>query len=82
MGSGRKRIVIIASLALLGVGLAAWAGVGRPEAANGGSADSGSALGITVTGAGSVKATPDSSGTASMRRRPRARTRLGATPYC
>jgi len=58
MGHARKRIAVIAGLTLLGVGLAAWAGVGRPEAAQGGTGDQ-SGLGITVTGVGSVKAAPD-----------------------
>lgn len=59
MNTARKRISVVVGLALLGAGLAAWAGVGRPEAAQGQPAESGQALGVTVTGVGSVKAKPD-----------------------
>ncbi len=55
----RRRVGAVAALTALGVGFALYAGVFRPEAAQGQSADSGSALGITVTGTGSVKAVPD-----------------------
>lgn len=54
---GRK-IAAVAALAALGVGIAAFAGVGRPEGANG-QAAAAAPTGITVTGTGSVKAAPD-----------------------
>jgi len=60
MSSERKRIAAVAALALIGVGLAAWAAVGRPEEARGQVATNPSAaLGITVTGVGTVSARPD-----------------------
>jgi uncharacterized protein YggE len=44
----------------VGIGLAAWAGFGRPEAAQGQSAPgAGNATGITVTGVGTVSGRPD-----------------------
>ena len=56
----RKRAVTVAALALTGIGLALWAGVGRPEAAHGpASGSAGGALGITVNGVGTVTAKPD-----------------------
>jgi uncharacterized protein len=56
----RKRAVTVAALALTGIGLALWAGAGGPEAAHGQAGGSaGDALGITVTGAGTVRAKPD-----------------------
>jgi uncharacterized protein YggE len=61
MSSGKKRIAAIAVLAMTGVAVAAFMGVGRPEGANGGSAAGSdeSGLGITVSGIGKVKAAPD-----------------------
>jgi uncharacterized protein YggE len=61
MRSGKKQIVAIAALAMVGVAVAALIGVGRPERAVGGSAAStdGAGLGITVSGVGTVKAAPD-----------------------
>ena len=53
-----KKVGVVAALTALGIGLAAYAGVARPDAAQGQSPES-SALGITVTGTGSVKAVPD-----------------------
>ena len=47
----------IAAVALLVLAAAALAGTGRPEAAGG--ADEGTQAGITVTGLGTVKSTPD-----------------------
>lgn len=47
----------IAAVALLVLAAAALAGTGRPEAAGG--ADEGTHAGITVTGLGTVKSTPD-----------------------
>jgi hypothetical protein len=56
----RKKLAVVAALTLLGAGLALWAGIGRPEAAQGQAAGSTAApSGITVTGVGSVKARPD-----------------------
>lgn len=55
----RKRVAAVAALTLAGLGLALWAGIGRPEVANGQSTESGTPSGITVTGTGSVKAAPD-----------------------
>jgi uncharacterized protein YggE len=56
----RKRAVTVAALALTGIGLALWSGVGRPEAAHGqASGSAGGALGITVNGVGTVTAKPD-----------------------
>lgn len=55
-----KRIAAVGGLALLATGLALWAGVGRPEAAKGqGAGAPQAALGITVTGVGTVSARPD-----------------------
>jgi uncharacterized protein YggE len=56
----RRRAAVVAALALAGVGLAAYAGVGRPDSAQGqvASAPTGP-TGITVTGTGSVRAAPD-----------------------
>lgn len=55
-----KRVAVVAALALAGVGLAAYAGVGRPDSAQGQVAGAPSGpVGITVTGIGSVKAAPD-----------------------
>jgi uncharacterized protein YggE len=60
MNARRKRIVAVAGVALVAAGLALWAGIGRPEAAKGQTAgSSGQALGITVTGVGTVSARPD-----------------------
>ena len=53
-----KKVGVVAALTALGIGLAAYAGVARPDAAQAQSAES-SALGITVTGTGSVEAVPD-----------------------
>lgn len=58
MGSTRTRIALVATLAASGVLAAALVGVGRPEVAQGQTADQ-SATGITVTGSGSVRGTPD-----------------------
>lgn len=55
----RKRVAAVAALTLAGLGLALWAGIGRPEAANGQSTGAATPSGITVTGLGSVKAAPD-----------------------
>jgi uncharacterized protein len=56
----RKRAVTVAALALTGIGLALWAGIGQPEAAHGqASGSAGGALGITVNGIGTVTAKPD-----------------------
>lgn len=55
----RRRAGAVVVLTALGVGIALYAGVFRPEAAQGQSTDSSSALGITVTGTGTVKAAPD-----------------------
>ncbi len=55
----RRRAGAVVALTALGAGLALYAGVFRPEAAQGQSTDSSSALGITVTGTGTVKAVPD-----------------------
>ena len=54
-----RRIGVIAALSVLGVGLALYAGAFRPDAAQGQTAGTDSALGITVTGTGSVKGAPD-----------------------
>jgi uncharacterized protein YggE len=54
-----RRIGVLAALTVLGVGLALYAGVFKPDAARGQTAGTDSALGITVTGSGSVKAAPD-----------------------
>jgi uncharacterized protein YggE len=56
----KRRVAVVAVLALAGIGLAAYAGVGRPDSAQGqvASAPAGP-TGITVTGVGSVKAAPD-----------------------
>lgn len=61
MSTSTKRVATIAALAVTGFVIAACNGVGRPETAQGGAATGadGSALGITVTGLGSVKAAPD-----------------------
>ncbi len=61
MSTSTKRIGTVAALAVTGFVIAACNGVGRPEAAQGGAAtgSDGAALGITVTGLGSVKAAPD-----------------------
>ncbi|MFN8188138.1 MAG: SIMPL domain-containing protein [Gaiellales bacterium] len=61
MTNGKKRIVAVAALAIAGVTVAAFMGVGRPEGASGGSAtgSDGAGLGITVAGVGKVKAAPD-----------------------
>jgi uncharacterized protein YggE len=57
--SGRK-VAVVAALALAGIGFAAYAGVGRPDNAQGQVAGAPSSpIGITVTGVGSVKAAPD-----------------------
>lgn len=55
---GRK-VAAVAALAALGVGIAAFAGVGRPDEANGQAAAGTAPTGITVTGMGSVEAAPD-----------------------
>ncbi|MCC6223860.1 MAG: SIMPL domain-containing protein [Thermoleophilia bacterium] len=55
---GRKAAAV-AALAALGVGIAAFAGVGRPDEANGQATAGTAPTGITVTGVGSVKAAPD-----------------------
>ena len=55
-----RKIGAVSALALAGIGLAAYAGVGRPDAAQGQVAGAPSTpTGITVTGAGSVQARPD-----------------------
>jgi uncharacterized protein len=55
-----RRVAVVAALALVGVGLAAYAGVGRPDSAQGQVAGAPTGpTGITVTGVGSVKAAPD-----------------------
>jgi hypothetical protein len=60
MNGVRKRVALVAGLTLVGLGLAVWAGIGRPEAAQGqAEGDSGTPSGITVTGTGTVKAKPD-----------------------
>jgi uncharacterized protein YggE len=51
------KLIRIAAVALLVLAAAALAGTGRPEAAGG--ADEGTRSGITVTGLGTVKSTPD-----------------------
>jgi uncharacterized protein YggE len=58
MGSTRTRIAVVAALAAGGVLTAALVGVGRPEVAQGQTADQ-PATGITVTGSGSVRGAPD-----------------------
>jgi uncharacterized protein YggE len=56
----RRRIAVVAALALAGIGFAAYAGVGRPDNARGQVSGTGTApAGITVTGVGSVRAAPD-----------------------
>lgn len=55
---GRK-VAAVAALAALGVGIAAFAGVGRPDEANGQAAPPAAPTGITVTGIGSAEAAPD-----------------------
>lgn len=55
----QKRAAAVVTLALAGIGLALWAVVGRPDAAQGQPAGSSEAVGITVTGVGTVKAKPD-----------------------
>lgn len=54
------RAAAVVTLALAGIGLALWAGIGGPDEARGQASgpDSG-ALGITVTGVGTVQAKPD-----------------------
>jgi uncharacterized protein YggE len=52
-----KRIAVIMGLAVVGVGIAAYAGALRPDSARG--ADTSGSTGITVSGTGTVKATPD-----------------------
>jgi uncharacterized protein YggE len=59
MELGRRRVALVAGLTLAGLALGLWAGIGRPDAAQGQTAGAQSALGITVTGTGSVKAAPD-----------------------
>ncbi len=54
-----RRVAIVAALAIGGVVAAALVGIGRPEEANGQAASGGAGEGITVTGTGSVRATPD-----------------------
>lgn len=54
----RTRIALVATLAAGGVLAATLVGVGRPEVAQGQTADQ-PAPGITVTGSGSVRGTPD-----------------------
>lgn len=58
MGNGTKRIAAVVTVAALGLGIAAWAGALSPGDAQAGQANDG-ALGITVTGLGSVTATPN-----------------------
>lgn len=58
MGSTRRRIALVAALAAGGVLAAALVGVGRPDAAQGQAAVQ-PVTGITVTGSGSVRGTPD-----------------------
>ena len=58
MKATRTRIAVVAALAVGGVLAAALVGVGRPEAAQGQTADT-PATGITVTGSGSVQGAPD-----------------------
>ena len=58
MGSTRTRIALVATLAAGGVLAAALVGVGRPEPAQGQTAVQ-PVTGITVTGSGSVRGTPD-----------------------
>jgi uncharacterized protein YggE len=55
----RSKLAVIVALTALGTGIALYAGVFRPDAAQGQTAGASSALGITVTGTGSVKAAPD-----------------------
>lgn len=59
MRLGGRRVVLAAGLTVAALALGLWAGIGRPEAAQGQTAGGESALGITVTGTGSVKAAPD-----------------------
>jgi hypothetical protein len=49
----------VAAVALVAGGFALWAGIGRPEAARGQVTGGSEALGITVTGVGTVKGRPD-----------------------
>jgi len=58
MGSTRTRLALVATLAAGGVLAAALVGVGRPEPAQGQTAPQ-PVTGITVTGSGSVRGTPD-----------------------
>lgn len=58
MGSTRTRIALVAALAAGGVLAAALVGVGRPEPAQGQTAPQ-PVTGITVSGSGSVRGTPD-----------------------
>jgi uncharacterized protein YggE len=59
MSTGKKRAATVAALTVVAAGVAVWAGVGRPEAAHGQTAGQATAIGITVTGVGTIKAAPD-----------------------
>jgi uncharacterized protein YggE len=59
MKLARKKLAVVAALTLVGIGAALWAGIGRPEAAQGQAASGTTPSGITVTGVGTVKARPD-----------------------
>jgi uncharacterized protein YggE len=59
MELGRRRVALVAGLTLAGLALGLWAGIGRPEAAQGQTSGAEPARGITVSGTGSVKAAPD-----------------------